>query len=71
MLKYILHVIFKLVNRHAFSADKEYYYHFFSYLLLYRIKLLTMFIKGNCAIYSAKNLKVYANSSVLFILWSK
>ena len=56
MLKYILHVIFKLVNRHAFSADKEYYYHFFSYLLLYRIKLLTMFIKGNCAIYFDKNL---------------
>ena len=30
-----------------------------------------MFIKGNCAIYINKNLKVYKNSTVLFVLWLK
>ena len=28
-----------------------------------------MFIKGNCAIYINNNLKVYENSTVLFVLW--
>ena len=33
-----------------------------------------MFIKGDCAIYIDKNLKVYENSTVLFVLcpgWNK
>ena len=30
-----------------------------------------MFIKGNCAIYIDKNLKVYENNTVLFVLWSE
>ena len=28
-----------------------------------------MFIKGNCAVYIAKNLKVYENSTVIFVYW--
>ena len=35
------------------------------------IKLLTMFIEGNCAIYIDKNLKVYEKSTVIFVLCSK
>ena len=30
-----------------------------------------MFIKGNCATYIDKNLKVYENSTVLFVLWTE
>ena len=29
-----------------------------------------MFIKGKCAIYIDKNLRVYENSTVIFVLWS-
>ena len=28
-----------------------------------------MFIKGKCAIYIDKNLRVYENSTVIFVLW--
>ena len=30
-----------------------------------------MFIKGNCVIYIDKNLKVYVNSTGIFVLWLK
>ena len=30
-----------------------------------------MFIKGKCAIYIDKNLRVYENSTVIFVLWVK
>ena len=30
-----------------------------------------MFTKGKCAIYIDKNLKVYENSTDIFVLWSK
>ena len=28
-----------------------------------------MFVKGNCAIYIDKNLKLYENSTGIFVLW--
>ena len=47
---------------------------FFDYLSFIRIDLnlyksLTMFIKGNCAMYIAKNLKVFENNTGIFVLW--
>ena len=30
-----------------------------------------MFIKGKCAIYIDKNLRVYENSTVIFVLWNR